>query len=218
MHAAPAPCRQALAPSRDGLGGAVAWLCPWDWRAALGAQAPRPFVLGHALSKNALHGGPAPNATSASHQSAPRRRGGMRPHAAGSPAERRAPRERRSRRTPLRRNRAALLAHGPKTQAPSPWPARDKPRAENAPRDGVAARCDASAVPTPSTGDLARSPADAQRRRALARCRPQTTQHPNAQPLAWCQPVPGLGTRRRRGLRADISPRERGPRGQDCAA
>jgi hypothetical protein len=61
MHAAPAPFRTAMAPDRDGLVGAVEGLCTWEWRAALGAPAALPFVLGHALSMTALHGGQAQN-------------------------------------------------------------------------------------------------------------------------------------------------------------
>jgi hypothetical protein len=43
-QAAPAPCRKAVAPSREGLVVAVACRLPWDWLAALCADEGRPCV------------------------------------------------------------------------------------------------------------------------------------------------------------------------------
>ena len=59
MNAAPAPFLKAIAPDRDGLVVAVACLFTWDGLADLGAQEAMPFVLGHARSMKALHGGTA---------------------------------------------------------------------------------------------------------------------------------------------------------------
>jgi hypothetical protein len=108
MHAAPAPLLQAIAPYRQGLVVAMECLFPWSWLAALGAHAGMAFVLGHALSMPALHGGQATHERRAAHQSAVVLRGDLRPQASGSPAPRRATRARRRRRTPLMRTRAAL--------------------------------------------------------------------------------------------------------------
>jgi hypothetical protein len=94
MNAAPEPCLTAGAPDREGRVVAVEWLFPWSWLAALGAAPGLPVVLGHALSMTALHGGQAQHDTMAAHQMAMVRRGGLRPQASGSPAERRAPRAR----------------------------------------------------------------------------------------------------------------------------
>jgi hypothetical protein len=66
MHAAPAPLRQAGAPSRDGWVVAVAGLVTWDGRADLGAAAGLPGVLGPALSRPAMPGGQATTDKSAS--------------------------------------------------------------------------------------------------------------------------------------------------------
>ena len=49
MQAAPEPLLKAIAPYREGLVGAVAGMCTWDWLADLCAQAGIAFVLGHAL-------------------------------------------------------------------------------------------------------------------------------------------------------------------------
>lgn len=63
MPARPDALLQALAPYRDDRGIAVACLFPWYGLADLCAQEGLPFVLGHALSRKALHGGKATNAT-----------------------------------------------------------------------------------------------------------------------------------------------------------
>jgi hypothetical protein len=81
LQAAPAPFLKAVAPSRDGLGVAVECLFTWSWLADLGTQEGIPFVLGHALSMKAIHGGTAKNDTSDSHKIAALLRGGMLPQA-----------------------------------------------------------------------------------------------------------------------------------------
>ena len=93
MPAAPEPFLKAIAPSRDPLGVAVACLFPWYGLADLWAHAGMPFVRGHALSLQAIHGGKATNDPMASHKIAALLRGGMLPQASGSPAERRATRD-----------------------------------------------------------------------------------------------------------------------------
>ena len=70
-----------------------------------------PFVLGHALSMKAMHGGKAKHDTINAHQLAVLRRGGMRPQADVSPTDMRATRDLLRRRMPLRHTRAELLAH-----------------------------------------------------------------------------------------------------------
>ena len=107
LQAAPAPLRKAIAPAREGLVVAVEGRFPWDWLADLGAPEGMALVLGHALSRPAIHGGTATNETIASHKRAGWLRGGLLPQASVSPAPRRAPRARLRRRTPLRRKRAA---------------------------------------------------------------------------------------------------------------
>jgi transposase len=81
MQAAPAPFLQAIAPSREGLVGAVECLFTWYWLADLCAAHGLPCVLGHALSMNAIHGGQAQNDQIDSHTLAGLLRGGMLPQA-----------------------------------------------------------------------------------------------------------------------------------------
>ena len=113
MQAAPEPFLKAVAPSRDGLVVAVECLFTWYGLAARCAQDGIPFVLGHALSMKALHGGTAKNDTIDAHKMAALLRGGMLPQAAVSPAERRATRALLRRRPPLRRKRAARFGACP---------------------------------------------------------------------------------------------------------
>jgi hypothetical protein len=80
-QAAPEPCLKAVAPSREGLVGAVACLFTWSGLADLCAAQDIPFVLGHALSMQARHGGKAKPDTSASQKLAAVLRGGMLPTA-----------------------------------------------------------------------------------------------------------------------------------------
>jgi hypothetical protein len=52
---------KAIAPYREDLVVAVACIFTWYWLADLCAQEQIPFVLGHALSMKAIHGGKAKN-------------------------------------------------------------------------------------------------------------------------------------------------------------
>ena len=70
-----------------------------------------PFVLGHALSRKAIHGGKAKNDKIDSHKIAVLLRGGMLPQAYVYPADMRATRDLLRRRMHLMRKRAELLAH-----------------------------------------------------------------------------------------------------------
>jgi hypothetical protein len=86
MPARPETFRTASTPDRDEMVIAVAWLFTWDWLADLCAQEGLPFVLGHALAMQAIHGGKATNDTRDSHNIAVRLRGGMLPQAYVYPA------------------------------------------------------------------------------------------------------------------------------------
>jgi hypothetical protein len=81
MKAAPEPFLDAVAPYRDGLVVAVECLFTWDWLADLCAEQGIPFVLGHALSMKAIHGGKATHDTIDSQKIAALLRGGMLPQA-----------------------------------------------------------------------------------------------------------------------------------------
>jgi transposase len=101
MKAAPEPLLKTIAPYRDGLVVAVECLFPWYWLAALCADHGLPFVLGHALSLKAIHGGQATNDTIDSQKMAVLLRGAMLPKASVYPADMRATRALLRRRTPL---------------------------------------------------------------------------------------------------------------------
>src|SRR5262245_7363176 len=97
MPARPDTLLKAIAPYRDGMVIAVDCLFTWYGLADLCAQEGRPFVLGHARYRKAMHGGKAKNATIDSQQIAVLLRGGMLPQASVYPAEMRATRALRRR-------------------------------------------------------------------------------------------------------------------------
>ena len=99
-----------------------------------------PFVLGHALSMHASHGGQATHDNIDAHQIAVRRRGGMLPHAYGSPASRRATRDRWRRRMSRLRPRAALLTPVQQPNSQDNLPESGQKLAYQAKREGVAER------------------------------------------------------------------------------
>jgi hypothetical protein len=101
LQAGPELVRTAIAPYRADIVVAVAGMFTWDWLADLGAREGLPCGLGPALSRQALHGGQAKHAKCEAQKMAVLWRGGMRPHAGGAPAERRATRDRLRRRRPL---------------------------------------------------------------------------------------------------------------------
>jgi hypothetical protein len=147
MKAAPAPFLKAVAPYRAGLVVAVECLFTWDWLADLWADAGSPFVLGHALSMKAIHGGQANNDRSDSHKIAALLRGGLLSQAYVSPAGMRAPRDLLRRRMPLMRKRADLLSPVHNTHSQYTLPAIGKNIADKATRHGVAERFADPAVP-----------------------------------------------------------------------
>ena len=106
MPAGPAPFLKAITPYREDLVVCVACIVPWDWLADLGAREGIPFVLGHALYMNAIHGGKAKNDKIDSQKIAGLLRDGMLPQAYGYPAEIRATRALLRRRMHLMRKRA----------------------------------------------------------------------------------------------------------------
>jgi len=218
MSATPEALRKAIAPSRAPIVLAAACLLPWDWRADLCAAHGIPLVLGHALSRKALHGGTATNEKSDAHPSAVRLRGGRLPQASVSPAERRATRDLRRRRLQLARQRGARLAHVHQTNRPSPLPAIGTNMADHTHRDGVAERCADPAVPKRIAVARALLTSDEALRRDGARTIVPTATHPDAQTLSLRHTVPGLGTSLRLGRRDAIHPIARGPRVQAGAS
>jgi len=93
MKAAPEPFLKAIAPSRDRLVVAVEGMFTWYGLADLCAHEGMAFVLGHALSMQAIHGGKATNDQSDAQKIAVLLRGGRLPQASVYPAEMRATRD-----------------------------------------------------------------------------------------------------------------------------
>ena len=140
MQAALEPFLRAIAPYREGLVVAVECLLTWYGLADLGAHEGMAFVLGHALSMQAIHGGKAKNDRIDSHKIAVWLRGGRLPQAYVYPAPRRATRDLLRRRTHLIRKRAELFAHVHNTNSQYNLPEIGKKIADIANRDGVAER------------------------------------------------------------------------------
>ncbi len=96
---------KVLAPYRDAIVVAVACIFTWYWLADLCTREGIAFVLGHALSMQAIHGGKAKNDRIDAQKIAVLLRGGMLPQADVSPAEMRATRDLLRRRMHLMRQR-----------------------------------------------------------------------------------------------------------------
>jgi transposase len=193
MKAAPDPFLKAVAPYRDGLVVAVECLCTWYWLADLCAEQGMPFVLGHALSMKALHGGTAKHDQIDAHQLAALLRGGMLPKAYVYPAELRAPRDLLRRRTHLMHNRAELLSHVHHTKSQYNFPEIGKKIAYKAKRVGVAERFEEAAVPKNIAVDLALITSYDALLRDLELSIVQTAQQHDANTLYLLHTVPGIG-------------------------
>jgi transposase len=218
MQASPDALLKAIAPYRDDMVIAVACIFTWYWLADLCAQEGLPCVLGHALSMQAIPGGKTTNDTIDSQQIAVLLRGGLLPQAAVSPAAMRATRDLRRRRTPLRRQRAELLAHIQPTTSQSTRPEMGKKIASKATRHGVAERLPAPAVPKSIAGALARIGHDDQRLRDVELSILTTAQQHQAQTLYRLRTVPGIGASLRVGRLYAIPAITRFSRVQDVLA
>jgi transposase len=155
MKTDPQPFLKAIAPYREGRVVAVECLFTWDWLADRCAAAGIPFVLGHALSMKAIHGGKAKNDKIDSQKIAALLRGGMLPQAYVSPAQMRATRALLRRRLHLAHQRAELLAQVQNTNSQYNLPAIGKKIAYKANRADVAERFSDPAVQTSIETDLA---------------------------------------------------------------
>lgn len=193
MQAAPEPFLKASAPYREGLVVAVECMFTWYWLADLCADEGMPFVLGHTLSMQAIHGGKATNDRIDAHKIAALLRGGMLPQASVYPAAMRATRDLLRRRTHLRRKRAALLAHVHNTNSQYNLPEIGKKIASKANRDGVAERFAEAAVQKTREVDLALITYDDERLKDLELSLLKTAKHHDANTLYLLQTVPGIG-------------------------
>jgi transposase len=218
MKATPEAFLNVIAPYRPDIVVAVECMFPWDWLADLCADEEIPFVLGHALSMQAIHGGKAKNDTIDAQKIAVLLRGGMLPQASGYPAERRATRDLLRRRMPLAHKRGALLAPVQSTNSQYHLPAMGKNLAYNANRDGVAERFADPAGQKSLAVDLALVSYYAALLRDVELTIVKTAQQHDANTLYLLQTVPGLGKMLRLVLLYDIHHIDRCPRGQEFAA
>jgi transposase len=218
MQTDPETFVKAIAPYRDGTVVAVACLFTWYGLADLCADAGLPFVLGHALSMQAIHGGKATNDTIDAHKIALLLRGGMLPQAEVSPATMRATRDLLRRRRPLAHQRAELLAHVQHTNRQDTLPAMGTKMASKATRDGVAERCADPAVHKSIAVDLARLTSYDALRGDVERPIVNTAKHHDANTLSLWHTVPGIGTILRLVLRYASHAITRLPRVQDCVS
>src|SRR6266542_3625568 len=146
---------RGIAPYREDLVVAVECIFTWHWLADLCACEGIPFVLGHALSMKAIHGGKAKNDKIDAHKIAVLLRGGMLPQAYVYPAEMRATRDLLRRRMYLTRKRAELLGHVQNTNSQYNLPEIGKKLAYKANRTSVAERFPDPAVQKSIEVDLA---------------------------------------------------------------
>jgi transposase len=118
IAASPQAFLKAVQPFRDGLVVACECMFAWYWLADLCHDEAIPFVLGHALSMKAIHGGKAKTDKIDAQKVAALLRGGLPPQAYVYPRGMRATRDLLRRRTYLVRRRAEALAHLVNTNSP----------------------------------------------------------------------------------------------------
>jgi hypothetical protein len=188
------------------------------WLADLCTQEGLPLVLGHVLSRKAIHGGNAKHEQIAAHPIAGLRRGGMRPQASVSPAEMRAPRDLRRRRMSLMHQRAVLLTPSQKTKSQYHVPALGKKIAYKANREGVAQRLPAAAVQKSIAVDRALRGSSDHLLTALELSRVNTAKEHQAPILSRRRSIPGVGQLLARVWRYELHDIQRFPRVQACAA
>jgi transposase len=193
MPASPDPFLKAIAPYRADLVVCVECIFTWDWLADLCAREGIPFVLGHALSMQAIHGGKAKNDTIDAQKIAVLLRGGMRPQAYVYPAAMRATRALLRRRIHLMRKRAELLGHIQQTNSQYNLPDIGKKIAYKANRDGVAERFADPAVQKSVEVDLALIGHYDQLLREMALAILQTAKQHDPHTLYLLRTVPGIG-------------------------
>jgi transposase len=188
---------------------------PGTWLADLCAQEQIPFVLGHALYMQAIHGGKAKHDTIDAQKIAVLLRGGRLPQAYVYPAALRATRDLLRRRLHLTRHHAELLTHGQQTNWPYNLPEIGKPLAYQANRAGVAERFPDPAVQKSVEVDLALIDYDAQLLSAVE-LRIVQTAKPHQAPTLYRRPsLPGIGKMLRVVLRYQMHDSTRFPRVQE---
>ncbi len=218
MKTTPEAFLKAIAPYRPDIVVAVECLFTWYWLADLCADEEIPFVLGHALSMKAIHGGKAKNDKIDSQKIAVLLRGGLLPQAYVSPAEMRATRDLLRRRMHLAHKRGELLAHVQNTNSQYNLPAIGKNIAYKANRDGVAERFADPAVQKSIEVALSLVSYYDELLRDVALTIVKTAKQHDANTLYRLQTVPGIGKILSLVLLYEIHHIDRFPRVQEFAS
>lgn len=192
-HATPDDFLRVSAPYREELVVAVECLFTWYGLADRCAQEGSAFVLGHALSMQALQGGKAKNDKLAAPKIAVLLRGGMFPQASVYPPALRATRDLRRRRGHLMRKRAEVVAHIQNTNRPSNLPEFGKRLAYKAHREGVAEHCPDPRVRQSMEVDVAVIDHYDQVLGEGELYLPRPAKGHDVQPFSRLQSVPGIG-------------------------
>jgi len=218
MQTTPEAFLKVIAPYRPDIVVAVECMFTWYWLADLCADEEIPFVLGHALSMKAIHGGKAKNDKIDSQKIAVLLRGGMLPQAYVYPAEMRATRDLLRRRMHLAHKRGELLAHVQNTNSQYNLPAIGKNITYKANRDGVAERFADPAVQKSMEVDLALVSYYDELLRDVELTIVKTAKQHDANTLYLLQTVPGIGKILRLVLLYEIHQIDRFPRVQEFAS
>jgi transposase len=218
MKASPEAFLKAIGPSREELVVAVECLFTWYWLADRCAQAGIPFVLGHALYMQAIHGGKTKHDKIDAQKHAARLRGGMLPQASVYPAPMRATRDLLRRRIHLMRQRSELLAHVQHTNRQDNLPEIGKNIASKANRDGVAERFAEPAVQKSIEVDFALITHSDQLLSALELSIVKSAKHHDANTFYRLRSVPGVGKILALVLLYESHDSRRFPSVQDCAS
>jgi transposase len=191
---------------------------PGTWLADLCDQEGIPFVLGHALSMKAIHGGNANNDTIDAHKIAVLLRGGMLPQASVYPAAMWATRDLLRRRMPLMRQRAELRTHIQNTHSQYHLPEIGQKIAYTANRAGVAERFADPAVHKSIEVDLALIGHDDSLLRDMELSVLTTAKAHHTNTRYWLRTVPGIGEIHSLVLLYEIHAIHRFPRVQDVVS
>jgi len=218
MKTTPEAFLKAIAPYRPDIVVAVECMFTWYWLADLCADEEIPFVLGHALSMKAIHGGKAKNDKIDSQKIAVLLRGGLLPQAYVYPAEMRATRDLLRRRMHLAHKRGELLAHVQNTNSQYNLPALGKNIAYKANRDGVAERFADPAVQKSIEVALSLVSYYDELLRDVALTIVKTAKQHDANTLYRLQTVPGIGKILSLVLLYEIHHIDRFPRVQEFAS
>lgn len=173
------------------------------------------FVLGHALSMKAMHGGKAKHETIDAHKMAVLLRGGMRPQAYVYPADMRATRDLLRRRMHLMHKRAELLAHFSHANRQYNLPEIGTKLADKANRQGVAERFPEPAVHKSIEVALTLIDPYDHLLRDVDLCLLKTAKEHDSHTRYLLRTIPGIGEILSWVLLDEIHDIQRFPRGQD---